>query len=149
MPVLTPDSLPAIQRAITEAGLDGWLLFEFRGMNPIALQVIGLDHFLSRRIFVFVPREGVPVAITHNIEQGAWRRWPAAWTRERYSASTLTIAEPFLVPTCAVIVVVPGATAVTARHRRSSDGSTGACQAPRLVTRRARLETSGLYQISV
>ncbi|MGQ0650266.1 MAG: M24 family metallopeptidase, partial [Gemmatimonadaceae bacterium] len=38
------------------------------------------------RIFVFVPREGVPVAITHNIEQGAWRRWPAAWTRERYSA---------------------------------------------------------------
>jgi Xaa-Pro aminopeptidase len=86
MAALTAATLPAIQRALADAGLDGWLLFEFRGINPIALQVVGLDAFLSRRIFVFVPREGAPVAITHNIEQGAWRHWPAAWRRERYSA---------------------------------------------------------------
>lgn len=88
MPTLSPDTLPAVQRAIAHAGLDGWLLYEFRGLNPIASQMLGLESFLSRRIFAFVPREGVPVAVTHNIEQRVWRDWPAAWHRERYSAWT-------------------------------------------------------------
>jgi Xaa-Pro aminopeptidase len=86
MPVLTPSSLPAIQAALREAGLDAWLLYDFRALNPIAQQVIGLPGPLSRRIFVLVPAEGVPVALTHNIEQGAWRDWPVHWERERYSA---------------------------------------------------------------
>ena len=38
--VLTPQSLPAVQRALAEADLDGWLLFEFRGLNPIVAQSI-------------------------------------------------------------------------------------------------------------
>jgi Xaa-Pro aminopeptidase len=86
MAVLTPERLPDIQQALREADLDGWLLFEFRGINPIALQVLGIGVLLSRRIFVMIPREGVPVAITHHIEQTVWRDWPAAWGRERYSA---------------------------------------------------------------
>jgi Xaa-Pro aminopeptidase len=48
--------------------------------------MLGVHGMLSRRIFGYVPRQGAPVAITHAIEQGAWRDWPAAWTRERYSA---------------------------------------------------------------
>lgn len=87
MPNLSPESLPEIQRAIADAGLDGWLLYDFRGTNPIARDFLGFgDVHLSRRIFVLIPRSGVPVAITHNIEQGAWRGWPAAWRRERYSS---------------------------------------------------------------
>lgn len=88
MPSLNPANLPAIQQALADAGLDGWLLFEFRGLNPVALQVLGIDAFLSRRIFVCIPRDGVPVAVTHNIEQTVWAHWPAQWTRERYSAWT-------------------------------------------------------------
>lgn len=84
--MLSPDTLAAIQRALSEEQLDGWLLFEFRGLNPIAMQMLGIRGLLTRRIFVFVPREGVPTAITHNIEQHVWRDWPAAWGRERYSA---------------------------------------------------------------
>lgn len=87
MPSLSPESLPEIQRAIADAGLDGWLLYDFRGTNPIARDFLGFgDVHLSRRIFVLIPRSGVPVAITHNIEQGAWRAWPSAWRRERYSS---------------------------------------------------------------
>ena len=26
--------LPAVQRAIRECGVDGWLLYDFRGLNP-------------------------------------------------------------------------------------------------------------------
>jgi Xaa-Pro aminopeptidase len=86
MALLTPALLPRVQQAIADAKLDGWLLYDFRGLNPIAMELAGIVAPLSRRIFVFVPREGVPVAITHNIEQSAWRTWPDAWKRERYSA---------------------------------------------------------------
>ena len=84
--MLSLSTLPAFQQALAEAGLDGWLLFDFRGTNPIASGLIGLRGMVTRRIFAWVPREGVPVAITHNIEQGPWRDWPAAWRREKYSS---------------------------------------------------------------
>jgi Xaa-Pro aminopeptidase len=88
MALLTPHTLSDIQRALAEAELDGWLLFEFRGLNPVALQMLGIDALLTRRIFAWIPREGLPVAVTHNIEQTVWREWPEAWKRERYSAWT-------------------------------------------------------------
>ena len=86
--MLTPDTLPRIQEVLAEAGVDGWLLFDFRGINPVASGMLGVQGMLTRRIFGYIPREGIPVAITHNIEQQGWRDWPAAWTRERYSAWT-------------------------------------------------------------
>lgn len=84
--MLTPDTLPRLQQALAEADLDGWLLYDFHGINPIASGLLGLQGMLTRRIFAWVPRSGVPVAITHNIEQGPWERWPEAWGHERYSS---------------------------------------------------------------
>ena len=84
--MLSPATLPAIQQAISEAGLDGWLLYDFRGLNPIAGGLLRLEGMLTRRIFVLVPRSGVPVAITHAIEQGPWHVWPAQWRKERYAS---------------------------------------------------------------
>lgn len=84
--MLSPQSLPALQGALREGGLDGWLMYDFHGANPIAAGLVGLEGMLTRRIFVLVPREGVPIALTHAIEQGPWRRWPAVWGRERYSS---------------------------------------------------------------
>lgn len=89
--LLSPDTLPGVQAALRRAGVDGWLLYDFRENNPIARHLIGLEVALSRRIFVFVPAQGLPVAVTHHIEQAQWSFWPAAWGRERYSAwPTLT-----------------------------------------------------------
>ncbi len=84
--MLTPETLPSVQRSIAEAGLDGWLLFDFHGTNPIAGGMLRLAGMVTRRIFAWVPANGVPVAITHNIEQGVWREWPPMWRRERYSS---------------------------------------------------------------
>ncbi len=84
--MLTPESLPRFQTAIAEAGLDGWLLYDFRGTNPIAAGLVGLDGMVTRRIFAWIPREGTPVAVTHAIEQRPWAHWPAAWRREVYSS---------------------------------------------------------------
>jgi Xaa-Pro dipeptidase len=83
---LTPATLPELQAALGRAGLDGWLLYDFRGTNPIAAGILGLDGMVTRRVFAYVPREGVPVAVTHAIEQGPWRHWPASWRREVYSS---------------------------------------------------------------
>ena len=34
--MLSPKTLPALQSALKDAGLDGWLLYDFRGLNPVA-----------------------------------------------------------------------------------------------------------------
>jgi len=84
--VLNPRTLPAIQAALRELQLDGWLLFDFHGLNPVASGVLGLEGMLTRRVFALVPREGAPVAISHVIEQAPWAKWPSEWPRERYSS---------------------------------------------------------------
>ena len=83
--MLTPDSVAAVQRALSEAQLDGWLIFDFHGLNPVAGGLLGLQGMATRRIFVLIPREGVPVAVTHAIEQGPWRDWPPQWEKTTYS----------------------------------------------------------------
>jgi Xaa-Pro dipeptidase len=84
--MLTPTSVSQIQRALGDAGVDGWLIYDFHGLNPIALGMLGLQGMATRRIFVFVPRSGDPVAITHAIEQGPWRDWPSQWGKKVYSS---------------------------------------------------------------
>lgn len=83
--MLTVDSLEQVQRVIKEAGADGWLLFDFHGLNPIACGMLGFEGFTSRRVFAYVPAEGSPVAISHAIEQGPWKHWPRAWQKVVYS----------------------------------------------------------------
>jgi len=84
--VLQPGSLAPIQSALERAGLDGWLLYDFHGLNPVAVGMLELPGMTTRRFFVFIPRRGSPVAITHAIEQGPWAEWPSQWTREKYSS---------------------------------------------------------------
>lgn len=57
----------ALAEGLADAGAEGWLLFDFRGLNPVALRMLGLRPG-TRRIFVYLPREGDPVAIAHKIE---------------------------------------------------------------------------------
>ena len=68
----------AVQRALGEAKVDGWLLYDFRGSNPIARSVIGFDpkQIATRRWFYFLPAQGEPVAIQHAIEPQALRGAP-------------------------------------------------------------------------
>jgi Xaa-Pro dipeptidase len=64
-----------VQAALRGMELDGWLLYEFHGINPVAVQLLGLGH-TTRRGFVLVPDEGEPVALVHAIEASSWRHWP-------------------------------------------------------------------------
>ncbi len=66
--------LTQIQAALRDEGLDGWLLYEFRGLNPIALDVVGipLSRSGSRRWACFIPAQGEPRWLVHAIEQSGW-----------------------------------------------------------------------------
>ena len=85
--MLDEGSLPRIQRALADAGLDGWLIYDFHGLNPVAPVMLGLrGGLMTRRIFALVPAAGAPTAITHAIEQGPWAHWPSSWNKQVYSS---------------------------------------------------------------
>jgi Xaa-Pro dipeptidase len=72
--------LAAVQAALQEQRLDGWLLYDFRGLNVLARRVVGFpsDVFLSRRWFYFVPAKGEPRKLVHKIEPHALDFLPGA-----------------------------------------------------------------------
>ncbi|MBW3629896.1 MAG: aminopeptidase P family protein, partial [Gemmatimonadetes bacterium] len=71
---LAQETVGRIQEELERLGLDGWLLYDFRGLNPVAGGLLGLPA-MTRRYFVLVPRAGQAIAVTHRIEQQPWRGW--------------------------------------------------------------------------
>ena len=64
--------VPAIQRSLRADGLDGWLLYDFHGSNPIAAGLAGLvggPHMTTRRWYYLIPANGEPRALVHAIER--------------------------------------------------------------------------------
>jgi Xaa-Pro aminopeptidase len=63
--------IAAVQAALAEDGLDGWLLYDFHGSNPIARGLAGLNgsgKMTTRRWYYMVPATGEPRALVHAIE---------------------------------------------------------------------------------
>src|SRR5262245_13693748 len=63
--------LAPIQAALRDFQLDGWLLYDFRGLNVLARRVVKLpaDAHATRRWFYFIPAQGEPRKLVHRIEQ--------------------------------------------------------------------------------
>src|SRR5215208_3125281 len=64
--------IPAVQRALKKDGLDGWLLYDFHGSNPIATRLTDLaasTKMATRRWYYLVPSEGAPRGLVHAIER--------------------------------------------------------------------------------
>ncbi len=74
--------LAAVQSALLDFGLDGWLLYDFRGSNVLAQRVLGLkpEDVGSRRYFYFIPQKGEPKKLVHRIESGALDHLPGGKT---------------------------------------------------------------------
>jgi Xaa-Pro aminopeptidase len=71
-------NLSAIQAALREFQLDGWLVGDFRGSNTLARRVLDFaeDDIKSRRWYYFIPAFGEPRKLVHRIETGALDRLP-------------------------------------------------------------------------
>jgi Xaa-Pro dipeptidase len=63
-------SIPDVQAALKEEGLDGWLLYDFHGSNPIARRLAGIDNGTktTRRWYYVIPAAGEPRKLVHAIE---------------------------------------------------------------------------------
>jgi Xaa-Pro dipeptidase len=65
------ERVAAIQSALREARLDGWLFYDFRRSDPLAYRILRLDDksLTTRRWLYYVPATGEPTRIVHSIER--------------------------------------------------------------------------------
>ena len=67
-----PLDVAAVQQSLKAEGLDGWLLYDFHGSNPIAARLAGTANgakMTTRRWFYLVPASGEPRGLVHAIER--------------------------------------------------------------------------------
>ena len=85
------EQLTELQAFLDERGLDGWLLYDFKGQNPTAVAALGLaGHMLTRRWFLLVPRKGAPTLLVHAPAYGLVREEHLA----AYDGRVETLAVP-------------------------------------------------------
>lgn len=71
------EQLGDIQIALREARLEGWLLYDHRGQNGLAVRALGLDEVAAmRRFFYWIPADGMPALIAHAIDVEAFGELP-------------------------------------------------------------------------
>ena len=75
----------AVQSALKADGIDGWLLYDFRGLNPIAIDLTGVGrqggHLATRRWYYLIASEGEPRGLVHAIEQHTLAHLPGSADR--------------------------------------------------------------------
>ena len=69
-PANTKFDLAAIQSALRENKLDGWLFYDHHHRDPLAYSILGLDPHahVTRRWYYFIPATGEPKKLVHRIE---------------------------------------------------------------------------------
>ncbi len=61
--------VPAVQGLLAVQRLDGWLLFDRDGENPIAERLVAPDGHPTRLWFYMIPAHGMPIALIHATER--------------------------------------------------------------------------------
>lgn len=75
--------ISAVQQALQAEGLDGWLLYDFQGSNPIASGLTGVaasGKMTTRRWYYLIPAKGEPRALVHAIERHNLDQLPGSKT---------------------------------------------------------------------
>ena len=80
----------AIQAALRDAKLDGWLFYDHHRRDPIAYRVLGVaPPMVTRRWYYLIPAEGEPAKLVHRIEKGNLAGLPggeheySSWSEQR------------------------------------------------------------------
>lgn len=61
--------LETAQQELKDQGLAAWLIYDFRGINPVAKRFLDVGNsFLTRRIFFLIPAHGQATLLVHAIE---------------------------------------------------------------------------------
>jgi len=79
-------NLDAIQTALRESAVDGWLFYDHHHRDPIAASILGLDPqaHITRRWYYYIPASGEPRKLVHRIEQARLDSLPGV--KSQYSS---------------------------------------------------------------
>jgi len=66
----TPTPIEQAQEFLASSDLDGWLVYDYQGMNPAFADLTGLTGFLTRPIFLLVLPAGRPVLLISAVDAG-------------------------------------------------------------------------------
>jgi Xaa-Pro dipeptidase len=63
-------NIERVQTLLKQNGIDGWLLYDFRRSNSLAIDLLKIApaSHLTRRLFYWIPVKGKPVAVVHQVE---------------------------------------------------------------------------------
>ncbi|HEU0029095.1 MAG TPA: M24 family metallopeptidase [Kofleriaceae bacterium] len=68
--------VPAVQGLLAVQRLDGWLLFDRDGENPIARRLVAPEGGPTRPWFYMIPAKGQPIALVHDAEKRSFEHLP-------------------------------------------------------------------------
>jgi Xaa-Pro aminopeptidase len=68
--------LAAVQGLMAVQNLDGWLIVDHAGQNPVARSLVAVDAAATRRWFYLVPRTGDPTILCHTSEVASFANVP-------------------------------------------------------------------------
>lgn len=91
------------QAFLRQKGIDGWLVYDFKGSNPVLKRVLGgKDRHLTRRVFYWIPAEGRPTLVASMIDAGQIKDVDASVRSYTHRASLVDALADVLKPSRAV-----------------------------------------------
>ena len=76
MTLLASIDLDELSGALKQRGLDGWLVYDFHDLNPIAQRLLSSRSMVTRRVFIWLPAVGPPHLLVHGIDRPALGGFP-------------------------------------------------------------------------
>jgi len=67
------DELGAV---LKQRGLDGWLVYDFHDLNPIAKRLLTIRGMMTRRVFIWLPAVGPAQLVVHGIDRPSIGEFP-------------------------------------------------------------------------
>jgi Xaa-Pro dipeptidase len=132
-------NVAAIQQALRDEGLDGWLFFDHHLRDPLSYRILDFTppRTPTRRWYYFIPADGEPRKLVHQIEPGMLEELPGAtqtyssWSRQVYGLTTLLSGSKRVAmqysPQCAVpYVAMVDAGTVELVRAQGGEGATSA-----------------------
>lgn len=68
---MDPQAISRIRAYLSENRLAGWLVYDFRGLNPVFAELVGRPSG-TRRAFLVIRSAGEPVLLVHQVDAGAF-----------------------------------------------------------------------------
>ena len=76
MTALEHVNLSDLSAALEQRELDGWLVYDFHGVNPLAARLLDPHGMVTRRLFLWLPAVGRPTLVVHGVDHQALAVFP-------------------------------------------------------------------------